>query len=222
MHREPGERRGRRPKNKPSYKNDRILEYLAKIARKYDLKDLWGSIQKAWHHGEAECHKLSIGCRERKKASAIFLFTTDQNVVAQFPIPAPLLQRINQLEPYLNQIRSSLTRGSRVRNPRIKDLKAGMKQVDLKAKVLQTPAPTRVHTKFGTTVNLLNVLIGDETGTITLTLWNQQIQMVSKGDQITIENARVATFRGERQLRIGKSATLHVIHRDGVDPTKIL
>jgi replication factor A1 len=97
-----------------------------------------------------------------------------------------------------------------------------MKQVDLKAKVLHTPTSKRVPTRFGTIVNLSNVLIGDETGTITLTLWNQQIPTVAKGDLITIENARVATFRGKRQLRIGKSASLNVIHRDGLDPTRAL
>ena len=112
----------------------------------------------------------------------------------------------------MKQIRSSLARDSKVKNPRIKDLKAGMKKVDLKAKVLKIPTPKRVPTKFGTIVNLSNVLIGDETGTITMTLWNQQIYMVSKGDRINIENGRVVTFRGERQLRIGKSGSLSVIH----------
>jgi replication factor A1 len=213
MPRETRGRRGRRPRNTLSYKNSRILEYLAKIAVKYDSSALWVDIRKAWNHGEAECQKLSIWCRERKKESAMFLFTTGPNVVAQFPIPTTLLQRSNQLEPYMKQIRSSLARDSRVLNPRIKDLKVGMKKIDLKAKVLQIPTPKRILTRFGTIATLSNVLIGDETGTITMTLWNQRIQMVAKGDRITIENGSVASFRGERQLRIGrKSASLNVIN----------
>jgi replication factor A1 len=208
MPREMRGRRGRLPKSMLSYRTSRILEYLARIALKFDSSNLFGGVLKAWDHGEAECQKLSIRCRERKKDSAMFLFTTGQTVVAQFPIPTTLLQGNVQLEPYMKQI---YVRDSSVKNRRIKDLKAGMKKVDLKAKVLQTPTPNRVLTKFGTIVNLSNVLIGDETGTITLTLWNQRIQMVAKGDQISIENARVATFRGERQLRLGKRASLNVI-----------
>ena len=211
MPRETRRRRGRLPRGTRSYKTVRILEYLAKIALKYDSHDLFDSVVRAWNHGETECQKLSIWCRERKKESAIFLFTTGPNVVAQFPIPTKLLQGNTQLEPYMKQI---YVRDPRIRSPRIKDLKAGMKKVDLKAKVLQIPTPNRVLTKFGTIVNLSNVLIGDETGTITMTLWNQQIQMVSKGDRITIENGRVVTFRGQRQLRIGKSGNLSVIHPD--------
>jgi len=44
-------------------------------------------------------------------------------------------------------------------------------------------------------------------------LWNQQIDTVSVGDTIQIENARVVTFRGERQLRIGRGGQLSVIER---------
>jgi hypothetical protein len=107
MYRKPRGRRGRL-KNMLSHKTVRILAYLAKIAVKYDSSALWDGIRKAWNHGEANCRKLRISCRERKKESAIFLFTTGPNVVAQFPIPTTLLQGNTQLEPYMKQIRSSL------------------------------------------------------------------------------------------------------------------
>ena len=141
MPREMRGRRGRRPRGTPSYKTERILEYLARIALKYDSPDLFDGVVRAWNQGETECQKLSIWCRERKKESAMFLFTTGPNVVAQFSIPTTLLQGNVQLEPYMKQIRSSLARDSKVRNPRIKDLKAGMKKIDLKATVLEIPKP---------------------------------------------------------------------------------
>jgi len=43
-----------------------------------------------------------------------------------------------------------------------------------------------------------------------MSLWNKQIKMVSKGDSIRIENSEVVTFRGERQLRIGRKGILSV------------
>jgi len=88
----------------------------------------------------------------------------------------------------------------------IRDLRAGMKEVNLKAKVLEIARPTLVFTRFGNYASVANALIADETGTIKLCLWNEQINSISIGDTVQIENARVSMFRGERQLRIGKSA----------------
>ncbi len=68
-----------------------------------------------------------------------------------------------------------------------------------------------VYTRFGTEAHISNALIADETGTIRMSLWNQQINMVSRGDSIEIENSKVVSFRGERQLRIGRNGTLSVI-----------
>jgi len=44
-----------------------------------------------------------------------------------------------------------------------------------------------------------------------MSLWNKQIKLVSKGDLIKIGNSKVVSFRGERQLRIGRSGSLSVI-----------
>jgi replication factor A1 len=83
-----------------------------------------------------------------------------------------------------------------------------MNHVNLRAKVLEIPKPKLVVTRFGNHASVVNALIADETGTIRLCLWNEQINSISNGDTIQIENARASTFRGERQLSIGKSGTL--------------
>jgi replication factor A1 len=54
-------------------------------------------------------------------------------------------------------------------------------------------------------------LIADETGTIKLCLWNEQIDSISIGDTVQIENASTSAFRGERQLRIGRKGLIHNI-----------
>jgi replication factor A1 len=51
-------------------------------------------------------------------------------------------------------------------------------------------------------------LIEDETGTIKLCLWNEQIKSVSIGDTIQVDNARMSSFRGERQLSVGRKGTI--------------
>jgi replication factor A1 len=85
-----------------------------------------------------------------------------------------------------------------------------MSHVNLKAKVLEIPKPTLVYTRLGNSAIVTNALIEDETGKIKLCLWNAQIDSVSVGDTIQIENARAFTFRGEKQLRLGHKGTLSI------------
>ena len=86
-----------------------------------------------------------------------------------------------------------------------------MKKVSLKAMVLEVPERNRVYTRFGAEAYVANVLLGDETGRIRIAVWNLQIDKVSEGDIVMIENCRVASFRGERQLRIGKHGKITVV-----------
>jgi len=44
-----------------------------------------------------------------------------------------------------------------------------------------------------------------------MSLWNQQINMVHKGDVINIKNGNVSWFSGEWQLNLGRNGSLSVI-----------
>jgi replication factor A1 len=93
----------------------------------------------------------------------------------------------------------------------IKDLRVGMKRINIKARVLEVSQPRVVATRFGFYANVTKVLVTDETGTIQLPLWNKQINEISAGDLIQIENANVIAFRGVRQLKVGRSGKVSVI-----------
>ncbi|MCW4020770.1 MAG: hypothetical protein NWF14_06045 [Candidatus Bathyarchaeota archaeon] len=205
--------RGRLPNSMHSHKDERILGYLAMMAVKYkiDSNKFFDCIVKAWNQRESECNQVKVRCRERTRDSAIFIFTAGHEVLAQFPVPTGILQGKNELENYMDMVCVKAPQVEETTNPKIKDLKAGMKRVNLKAKVLEIPEPNRVYTRHGTEAYVTNALVGDETGTTRMNLWNQQINMVSKGDLIKIENCTVASFRGERQLRIGKHGRITVV-----------
>jgi replication factor A1 len=207
--------RGRPPNSMPSYKDGRILENLARIAmlHKVDSNEFFDRIVEAWNHDGSECGQLTVKCRKRTRNSAIFLFTNGRKVVAQFPISNAILQGKNQLESYTETI---LARISSVKNfegvtSKIGDLKVGMKRVSLKAEMLEIPKSRIVYTRYGTTACVSNALIRDETGSMKMSLWNQQIDMVHKGDVVDVKNGEVAWFSGERQLRLGRSGSLSVI-----------
>jgi len=198
-----------------SYKEGRILENLAGIAmlHKVDSNEFFDRIVEAWNHDGSECGQLTVKCRKRTRNSAIFLFTNGREVVAQFPISNAILQGKNQLESYTETI---LARTSSVKDfegvtSKIGDLKVGMKRVSLKAEMLEIPKSKIVYTRYGTTACISNALIRDETGSMKMSLWNQQIDMVHKGDVVDVKNGEVAWFSGEMQLRLGRSGSLSVI-----------
>jgi ssDNA-binding replication factor A large subunit len=93
----------------------------------------------------------------------------------------------------------------------IRDLRVGMRHVNLKGKVLEVTKPKHVVTRYGNHASLAKALIENETGKIKLCLWNEQVDSVSAGDTVKIENARVSVFSGERQLSLGKKGTLNHI-----------
>ena len=91
--------RGRRPRG-DSYKERRTLEYLAIVAMKHNIKarEFLDCIKEAYDQEESECKKLSVVCRQKTEDSGIFLFTVEQDVVAQFPVSTGIFQREKQLE----------------------------------------------------------------------------------------------------------------------------
>lgn len=185
-------------------------EYLAFLSVKYEVdpdKLFYGLIS-AEKERKSACGNLSIECRGNLESKSIFLLTTGPKVVAQFSIPKEfLLEKTNPIKNLRKTVmlRRHLPReNSRSRSFRIQDLRVGMKQINLTAKVLEIAKPTLVFTRFGNYASVANALVADETGTIKLCLWNEQIDTISAGDMIQIENANVSTFRGKKQLRVGK------------------
>ena len=204
--------RGRRPGNINSYKDRKAIEYLAIIALKYKIKssEFFDCILKAWNQEKAKCRKLDITCRLKTEDSATFLFTSNQDIISQFSIPTSIFKRKDPLKDCIRMI-SNRVSTENIMNPKIEDLKAGMKRINLMAKILEVPEPNRVYTRSGTEAYVSNVLISDETGKIRMSLWNQQINTISKGAMVKIQNGTVTKFRGDLQLRIGKSGRLSVI-----------
>ena len=192
-----------------------IGEYLACLSVKYEVEPdkLFGALVLAEENRESTCGDLSIIRRSKLQDRTVLLITNGPKVIAQFPVskeflsersnPIEISKRTDMLRVHLRQ------KNKEPHSFRVGDLKPGMKRVNLKAKVLEIAKPTLVFTKYGNYAKVANALVADETGTIKLCLWNEQITSISVKDTVQIENANVSMFRGERQLRIGKHGTLH-------------
>jgi replication factor A1 len=93
----------------------------------------------------------------------------------------------------------------------IRDLRNGMKRVTVEAKVVEKGEPRQVRSRYkDETYTVADARIEDETGSIKLTLWNEQIDQVNVDNKVKIENGYVTSFRGEVQLNVGKFGTLTV------------
>ena len=93
----------------------------------------------------------------------------------------------------------------------IKELKNGMKRVDVEGKVLEKTATREVMSRYkDETYKVAEAIISDGTGQIKLTLWNDQIDQVNENDTVKIENGYVTSFRGEVQLNVGRYGKLTI------------
>jgi len=87
----------------------------------------------------------------------------------------------------------------------IKDLRDGMKRVSVEGRVVEKGNTREVRSKYkDETYRIADAMVADETGSIKLTLWNEQIEQVDVDNIIKIENGYVTSFRGEIQLNVGK------------------
>ncbi len=192
-------------------------QYFAFLSIKYEVDpdEFFHALVSAGENQKSTCGGLSIECRGKTHDRATFLILKGSEVVAQFPISTESLSAQNNPIKKFTQtdmIRRYLAKKYRKAQSRpIRDLRTGMSNVSLKAKILEISGPKPVVTRFGNSASVASALIADETGTIKLCLWNEQINCVSIGDTIQVRNARMSTFRGEKQLSIGKKGTLSAI-----------
>ena len=92
----------------------------------------------------------------------------------------------------------------------IKDLQPKQGNVDIVAEVIEVEE-AREFQKFGNSGRVANAIIKDGSGEVKLTLWNEQVDQVKKGDKIHINNGYTNEWQGEKQLTTGKFGTLEVL-----------
>jgi replication factor A1 len=91
---------------------------------------------------------------------------------------------------------------------KITDLKTGMRGISIEGKIESITEPRTVNLRSGGTAQVADAIVSDETGSIKLSLWDDQINMVKQGDKVYIENGYTQEFRGQNSLNIGKYGKL--------------
>jgi len=88
---------------------------------------------------------------------------------------------------------------------KVEKLEPRSRQVNAIVKVVNKGAPRETVSRTdGSLHRVSDVLVGDETGVVLMSLWDENIDRVEEGDTIAVKNGYVSLFRGSMRLNIGR------------------
>ena len=88
---------------------------------------------------------------------------------------------------------------------KIGSLNSYSRRVNTIAKVVSKTEPRDVTSRIDQSAHrVAEALVGDDTGSIYLTLWDDAIDEISDGQILNIKNAYVNLFRGSMRLNLGR------------------
>ena len=91
---------------------------------------------------------------------------------------------------------------------KIGSLERYSRNIETTVKVVSKNEPRRVSSRRDlSTHTVCDALVGDETGCIYLTLWDDDVGKVSEGEILGIKNAYINIFRGSMRLSLGRQGT---------------
>ncbi|MEM3699596.1 MAG: hypothetical protein QXL57_01860 [Candidatus Bathyarchaeia archaeon] len=94
---------------------------------------------------------------------------------------------------------------------KVGELTPQSRAVNVTAKVVSKTEIRNIATgRDGAPHRVCDALVGDETGCVYLTLWDDNIEKVNEGDTIKIGNGYVTLFRGNMRLNVGRYGNLEV------------
>lgn len=92
---------------------------------------------------------------------------------------------------------------------KVKDLTTYSRRVNLVARIVDVGEPREVSSSSdGQLHQVTEALIGDETGSVLLTLWDENATRFIKDDVVAIDNGYAGTFKGRLRLNIGRYGTI--------------
>lgn len=92
-----------------------------------------------------------------------------------------------------------------VESVKVESLTPNSRQINTTVKVVsKSPVRETVSRRDGSTHKVTDVLVGDETGSVYMTLWDDNIENVKEEDVIDIKNGYIGLFKGSMRLNLGR------------------
>ncbi len=97
----------------------------------------------------------------------------------------------------------------------VSDLGPRSRKVNVKVKVVEMNEPREVTSRKDGSINrVTEALVGDDTGVIFLTLWNDDIDRLSVDSALKISNGYCNVFKNSLRLNIGRYGSFEEIEED--------
>jgi len=95
---------------------------------------------------------------------------------------------------------------------KISQIKPDSIGIEVIGKIVSVGDVRNVETRYGP-ARVAQAILKDETGTIILNLWRDQVDRVRTGDIVRVRNAFVRTFRDQMELNVGRDGSITVLER---------
>ncbi len=96
-----------------------------------------------------------------------------------------------------------------VTDMKVKELRVGSRSVNVNLKVVNKLEEREVTARMDDSAHkVADVLVGDETGVIIMTLWDDLIGQVEEGMEIRVENGYTSIFKSSLRLNVGRYGKL--------------
>ncbi len=92
---------------------------------------------------------------------------------------------------------------------KISEVTSTSKNVCVEGKIVKLEDTRVVNTRYGQR-RVANALLQDDSGSIKLSLWEQDIEKVAEGKTVAVENGYVSEWNKELQLSTGRNGKLTV------------
>jgi len=184
----------------------RIIEFkradgLGRVLRT-KLMDKTGRITfVAWNERADDLRRLTVGNAVRLSGGRI---KTSINGSAE--IHADSMSRVELLESAPAQLENV-----ELQPLKVSQIRADMRDVDVLARILRVQPPTEVKRTTGETTRVMRLLLGDDTGIIQASLWDDKAELdLNVGEAILIEDASSRERLGEVSISVGKTGAITV------------
>ena len=106
---------------------------------------------------------------------------------------------------------------------KVSELKPNLPTANIVARVVGVSEPQQVQRKTGESVAISRILVGDETGLVSVSLWDDKAELASQlkvGDVLRIEDAKPSLQLGQISLSAGRTSSLQRAE-EVIEPIKV-
>lgn len=113
------------------------------------------------------------------------------------------------------KMRTSIREAPKLEYVKVDALKPRRRNVNVIVKIVSKGEAREITSRRDNTVHsIAEALVGDETGCVLLTLWDQQIGKFNEKDVVEIRNGYTSIFKGFLRLNIGRRGVAEKVEKE--------